>query len=493
MPKTLYAKLSVVLVILLAAIGLTYALLTMSATKHYFQEVNQRLNRDLAFNLVADRKLVQNGQINESALEETFHYYMTINPSIEIYLLAPDGTILSYSADPDKVKRQRVSLEPIRTFLENSRVFPLLGDDPRNHDRRKAFSVTPVPSYQDLQGYLYVILRGEEFDTVDAAIQESYFLRLSGWALSGSLVIGLLAGLVVFHIMTRRLRHLAEAMDNFRKSDFTDQVPFSERHISSSADEIQRLEITFAEMARHIVAQLDALSTKDTLRRELVAQVSHDLRTPLASLHGYLETLQIKDKALTNQKRSEYLGLALHHSARLARLVDDLFELAKLDAKETPPQVEPFSVAELTQDILLKFQLKAQKKGIELTMMVSESLPFVIAEIRLIERVLENLLENALNHTPKGGLVRIEIHPNKEEVSINVTDSGHGIAASDLPHIFDRFYQAGHRSREDRHAGLGLAIAKRILVLHGSTIHVKSQLAKGSTFTFTLPIWQASR
>lgn len=489
MPRTLYAKLSLALTLLLMVIGLMYALLSVSATRHYLEEVNQRFNRDLARNLVADRDLVQQGVIDESALRETFHYFMTINPSIEIYLLNPEGKILSYSAEPDKVKRKRVSLAPIKAFLQGAQGFPLLGDDPRSHQRHKVFSVTPVPSAERLQGYLYVILRGEEFDLVDRAIQEGYFLRMSGWSVFGSLVFGLFLGLLVFHLLTRRLQRLAKVMDNFRKSDFSDQVALTKNHGSLPADEIAGLETTFADMAKHIIAQLDELNTKDALRRKLVAQVSHDLRTPLASLHGYLETLQIKQDTLSVDETAEYLAIALRQSERLTRLVEDLFELAKLETKEKTPYLESFSVAELLQDVVLKFQLKAKKKGIRLVMQAHESVPFVVAEIGLIERVLENLLENALDHTPRGGLVRVDIRQS-DKVTVRVEDTGCGITASDLPQVFEPFYQAGKTRRGTHHAGLGLAIAKRILEMHNSKIEVSSQVDRGTIFSFGLPFAQ---
>ena len=197
MLRTLYAKLSLVLLLLLLGIGLLYALISSSLTKHYLQQVNQQFNRDLASKLVADRNLVAEGRLHEPALRETFRQYMVINPSIEIYLLDLDGTILSYSADPGKVKRKSVSLEPIRAFLQGRGEYPLLGDDPRSHDRHKAFSVTPVPSAEHPRGYLYVVLRGEEFEAVEEVIRDSYFSRLSAWALAGSLGFGLLAGLLI--------------------------------------------------------------------------------------------------------------------------------------------------------------------------------------------------------------------------------------------------------------------------------------------------------
>jgi two-component system OmpR family sensor kinase len=488
-PRTLYAKLAVTLAGLLLAVGMLFAVLIVSATQHYLREVNQRFNRDLAANLVADRNLVQEGKLDQAALKETFHHYMVINPSIEIYLLDTAGTILAYSADPGKVKRQHVSLGPIRRFLAGNANFPMLGDDPRSHDRRKAFSVTPVPSAAAREGYLYVILRGEELDNLDTLIQRSYFLRLSGWTVTLSLGLGLLLGLFLFRLLTLRIKRLGQAMDLFRASDFTTLVQYPLRAKPGTDDEIDRLARTFAAMARRITDQIQALTRKDSLRRELVAQVSHDLRTPLASLHGYLETLRMKEADLPAAQRVEYLDIALRHSTRLRRLIEDLFELAKLDASDVRPSIEPVSLSDLAQDVVQKYRLAAQQKGVRLTLKGASDLPFVEADVRLIERVLENLIDNAIEHTPADGDISVSTRVQGHTVTILVNDSGSGIPPEDLPRIFDRFYRAAADTRSSRHAGLGLAIAKRILELHNSGIQVVSRVGTGTAFFFSLPIW----
>jgi len=491
MLRTLYAKLAISLTALLIAVGLLYALLSASAMRHYLVEVNQQLNHDLARNLVADRNLVEEGRINEEALKETFRQYMVINPSIEIYLLDLQGTILSYSADPGKVKRNHVSLEPIHDFLAGDR-YPVLGDDPRSHDRRKPFSVTPVPSEENPQGYLYVVLRGEEFDSVEEVIHGSHILRVSSWAVVGSLCFGLLAGLVIFRILTRRLHRLAGIMDGFYASKFNTYERYADEH-RSVTDEVDRLGTTFDRMADRIIVQLKELEQKDSLRRELVAHVSHDLRTPLASLHGYLESLLLKDTTLTPDQRAEYLTVALRQSERLTRLVSELFELAKLDAKQTTPKVEPFAPAELVHDVVQKHHLRAKEQGIRLTVAPFQDVTFVSADIALVERVLENLLENALAHTPDGGEVRFALHQEQESVVISTSDTGCGISAKDIARVFEPFFQVDAGDRSGSKAGLGLAIAKRIVELHHGEIQVHSEPGKGTTFSFSLPVWRPPR
>jgi signal transduction histidine kinase len=483
--RTLYAKLALVLVVLLISVGLLYALLSSSATRHYLQQVSQQFNSDLARNLVMDRNLVAEGRLNEEALKETFHQYMVINPSIEIYLLDMQGKILSYSADPGKVKRKHVDLKPIRAFLSGEGEYPLLGDDPRSHDRLKAFSVTPVPSAEAPEGYLYVVLRGEEFDSVDHMIEESHFLRLSGYAVLGSLTIALLVGLVLFFILTRRLHRLSDSMEQFQASGFSNHTPYGG---TPKGDEIDRLGVSFDNMAERITAQLAALEQKDAQRREMVAQVSHDLRTPLAALRGYLESLKLKENELSTEERADYLAIALRQSERLSRRIAELFELAKLDAQETKPESEPFAPAELAQDVVQKFQLKAQEKRLRLELEPADGLPFVYADIALTERVLENLIVNALRHTPTGGSIKVSLQQQDEMVNISVTDSGSGIAEADLPLVFNSFYRAKDQQHGDS-TGLGLAIAKRIVELQGGGIGVVSQLGEGSSFNFTLPVW----
>ena len=163
--------------------------------------------------------------------------------------------------------------------------------------------------------------------------------------------------------------------------------------------------------------------------------------------------------------------MAARQSTRLGKLVSDLFELAKLDSSERRPRCEPFSIGELIQDLSQKFHLRAENERVTLEADFGPHLPFVSADIPLIERVLENLIDNALRHTDAGGRVRVTVRPNGDTVTVEVSDTGAGIPADALPNIFDRHYQleSSHRDRSGR-AGLGLAIAKRILELHGSAI-----------------------
>jgi signal transduction histidine kinase len=486
--RSIYGKLSLALLTLLVILGGLYILVTLVTTKVFLQEVNQDLDRDVAEHLVSEVDLMEGGEVRKEALENIFHMMMVVNPSLEFYLLDPDGTVLAYSAPPGKVKLDAVSLEPVIRFLEGPGNLPITGDDPRHPDLKKAFSAAPITRDGRLEGYVYVVLGGEQYDSAVQLLQGSYVLRLGVAVLVVGLAFTLLAGVLSFNLLTRRLRTLAADMDVFQRSGFTKQIDLGDPLGADPGDEIDRLRATFEEMSNRIADQLRELKRGDHLRRELVANVSHDLRTPLASLRGYLETLILKSGELSPAERERYLQAALRHSESLGTLVSELFELAKLESSETRPHPEPFALAELVQDVIQKHQLQADKKHIRLHGEFVDGLPFVHADIGLIERVLTNLIDNALRYTPDRGDVAISLSPTDDAVAVQVKDTGCGIPAEALPHVFDRFYRSKSGSDDpDGGSGLGLAISKKILDLHGCTIEVRSTTGTGTTFRFELP------
>lgn len=492
--RSLYAKLVATIFLLLSLVGLFMIIVVLYATDMYQQEVRQKLNQDLAYNLVKENLFINKGVIDKGVLKHVFHQLMVINPSIELYLLDQEGTILSYSAAPGKVKKNSVTLEPIRTWLQGERNFPLQGDDPRNITGKKVFSAARIPAKGPLEGYLYIILGGEEFDSISQKIQGSFILTLSSWIIGTGLLFALVAGLVLFGMITGRLKRLATVMDNFKEGNTLGELTFLEsKKKLLGSDEIDNLGKTFKTMAERIAGHIEQLHASDKYRRELVANVSHDLRTPLATLTAYLETMQLKEEQLSPQERSHYIKVARKHCERLSSLVDDLFELASLEAKETPLHKEPFNIAELVQDVVQNFELPATEQGIDLTSNIGQNLSFVVGDIGLIERVLENLIINALRHTPQNGTISVMLRPLQSRIQIQVMDTGCGIPKESLPHIFKRFYRsAGHEQLSGSFSGLGLAIAKRIIDLHESNIEVESEINSGTRFAFSLATHEIS-
>lgn len=246
-----------------------------------------------------------------------------------------------------------------------------------------------------------------------------------------------------------------------------------------------------AQLSAQLAGQAAAIERSELQRRELLVNLSHDLRTPLAAMQGYLELLLLRSDALDAVEARNYLQTAARHSERLGRLVGDLFELARLEGGETQPQAEPFALAELAHDVAQKFAAAAAQRQVTLSARceASTAAAMVSADVALVERVLAALVDNALRHTPAGGTVTIATAAGgRNGALVSVRDSGEGIAAADLAGIFERYERAERVGAASGNVGLGLAIAQRIVKLHGSQLTVRSTPGLGTEVSFELAL-----
>jgi len=481
--NSLYAKISIIFLLLLLALGTVQLLVALNASMGFVQETDQKLNRNLATQLAERFRPFLDQGPDYGAIEHTFHELMVMNPRVEIYLLDESGSLLAYFADPEQIKRMAVDIRAIRTFLEDDGAsFPLLGDDPRSDHRQKPFSAARVTIGGVQSGYLYVILGGEQYDSASSMVENSTIFRTTGILLAGSFISTGLIGLLLFSLLTKRLATVTEAVRRFEDGDYAERVPVP------TDDEIGRLARAFNQMADRIVGHIEEIKQTDRLRRELVANVSHDLRSPLASIQGYLETVLMKGEGLARERRNRFLETVYRSVTGLSRLVNELFDLSKLDAQQARPDLEAFPPAELIQDLVLELQPRAMEKDITLETDYARDLPPAFADIGMIQRVLTNLVENALRYTPAGGKVTVGAREVGGFVEATVNDTGPGIPPEDLPYVFERFYRGEKsRSRHSGGSGLGLSIARKIMEAHGETLDVESRPEGGSRFLFRLP------
>ena len=488
--RTLYGKLAAVLLGLFAIVGAISVAATLHFLSLYNMEADQRLNRTLARHLAEQHGVAPLDAADVDRLRSLFDMQMIINPSIQIYLLDRTGKVVANSAELGEIRLQTVDVAPLEALLRADTRLPVFGDDPREPGARRVFSVAPMPLEGERRGYLYVLLGTPDKAGIFELLSRSDVIPVATGIVVVTIVVALFAGLAIFGLMTRKLESLAESMEHFRTGDFTDRPRLPPLPSGLGGDEIDRLGVAFGDLATHIVHQVNQLKATDQLRRELVANVSHDLKTPLATLQGYVDTLLLKDDVLLPHERRSYLGVASRSCERLAKLVGDLIDLARLDARETRLNPEAFSPAELLQDVAQKFQLKAAQRNTRIELAIPEGpVPYVTADIGLIERVLENLIGNALAYTDPGGEIRLAIEPDERSAVLRVSDTGPGIAEEDIPHVFERFYRANTGTWDQGgHAGLGLAITKSILDLHGSRMEVQSRLGIGTSFAFPLPL-----
>lgn len=473
--RSFYSRLSLLFLILIAALATADLMIAFNAAGHLFDDVEQQLNKKYAASLAVELQPFVTEEIEIEKIKEHINYLMILNPMVEIYLINRTGDVLAYFTGPgDMVKRHKIDMEPVRTFIFSDGSEPVKGDDPRTDDEVKPFSAAPMKIAGE-QGYVYVILRGRNFDRSLQMIRSSYYLR-SG-LITFFLVLGatLIAGLALFSLLTGRLRKLGHAVKGFEQGQYDKRVRIG------GSDEIAALGRAFNEMA-------DSVESNIRQRNDLITNISHDLRSPLTSIRGHIETVLLKEDTLSPDERKEYLEASLKSISAFQKLVEQLFQLTKLENRETRPVLEPFIPAELAQDILMKFKPLAEEKGIDLTIRHSERNSPFTGDIALMERALSNLLENALNYTDRGGSVTIRLYEKEKTLSIEIIDTGTGIPEEEVVRVFERFYRADKsRDRRVPGTGLGLSITKEIIELHGGSVTLTSSEGKGSAFKITLP------
>jgi signal transduction histidine kinase len=296
-----------------------------------------------------------------------------------------------------------------------------------------------------------------------------------------SLVVSLFFSLAVARNVTSSIEALADGAQRLAEGDL------SARLQAQSEDEVADLARTLNRMAEELERAFKRQYELEQVRKELVASVSHDLRTPLASMRAMVEAMSdgvVSDRATMER----YLSALRHEVAHLSTLIDDLFELSRLDSGTLELQLQPIPVDTVLASALDGMKVQALQRSLELRSAMKGQLAPVLIDPHKIQRVLYNLIQNAIRHTPANGTILVEAQDMGAMVQIAVADTGQGIHKDDLERVFDRFYRGEKsRSKEYGGAGLGLAIAKGIVEAHGGRIWVESVVGQGSRFSFCLP------
>jgi signal transduction histidine kinase len=289
---------------------------------------------------------------------------------------------------------------------------------------------------------------------------------------------------VIFEPARRRLKALEEATERFGAGDLTARAP------ERGGDEMARVASAFNRMAADLAARDEALRTSDRMRRQMLADVSHELKTPLTAMRGYVETLHMAHRAdvtLDRATRDRYFEILERETGRLDRIVKDLLDLARLESGAGSLDVRVFDVQRLFDHVITRHEHEARSRRIAVTSSVARDADQVLGDPDRLEQVVENLVANALRHSPDGGAVELSASTYDSDIVLSVGDSGQGIPPEHMPHVFDRFYKVdASRANGSGGSGLGLSISHAIVKRHGGTIDVSSEPGR-TVFTITLP------
>lgn len=291
-----------------------------------------------------------------------------------------------------------------------------------------------------------------------------------------------IAAILIFGPVRGRLRSLEDAAKQVGRGDLT------ARAREDGGDEVAALARAFNQMTQDLHARAEQLQAADRTRRLLLADVSHELMTPLTGMRGYLETLSLHAQSLDPETRERYLSIIRDETQRVEHIVGDLLDLARLESGGDSFDAQDVPLEDVFGRVLARHERAAEQKGVTLAADVAPGAEIVTGDPMRLEQALQNLAANALRHTPRGGRVKLGAAFEDERVVVTVSDTGSGIAAEHLPHIFDRFYKVDPaRASEATGSGLGLSIVRAIVERHGATVTATSRPGEGVTFTITFP------
>jgi signal transduction histidine kinase len=421
-------------------------------------------------------------------------------PDSQLYLLDAQGTVLASSGRAKRAPGFKVALAPVQQAAGSEPMPYVMGDDPEHMSAdaviaARALRRAVIRNDDGVAGYLYLVCQKPALpEGRIEALRSSFALPLLGFIVALVAMTTSLA-LWIVGVVTRPLRRLSLAVAAVTAEGLDAGAPGGRAAAwpdMPANDEFGQLSQGFRGMLDALRRQWEALRRLDHFRREGVSNLSHDLRSPLTATAACLETLDARfagDSARADDR--QLLEVALRNTRNAARLVQSLGDLAQLDEPQFALRRETLDVGELLADIALRFEPRAAAQGVALTLEPAGDAPTVAAlDIELFERAIANLVDNALKFCAAGSRIMLGVLRDGDAVRVSVADTGAGIAEAELPHLFDRFYQARQNvapATGEGGKGLGLAIVKRIAELHGGSVAVHSRLGQGTTVTLSLP------
>lgn len=365
---------------------------------------------------------------------------------------------------------------PMYDFYIDDSIYPSKDITSEGVILNNAYSdITTLPTMTIAQNLIYdSVSIGNLFFTVDMSetntVINGVIVDVIIYSILG-IVLGFLAVLYITDRISRPVTDMTRVVRRFTQGNFDERIEYN------GEDEVGGLAQSFNQMA-------DEINTLEAARRSFVANVSHELRSPLTSMRGFLVAMQ--DGTIPPEEHQKYLSIVIDENNRMTSMVNDLLDIARIESGEHVLNFEVFEIAEIIRRTLITFEARISEKHIDIEIDFSEEQIFVEADKSQIVQVLRNLIDNAIKFTPERGRITIMLRSQRRQVIVTVKDSGAGIADEDMPYVFERFYKAekAHTPGAQAGTGLGLAIVKRIIDAHSQTISVKND--GGACFTFTL-------
>ena len=483
---SIFRRITVMVFALITILGVLFMALTYYATSRYHLASTQLLNKDVAAHIAKFASPFDRSGINKRKADSIFKNVMILNPSTEVYFLDSAGNVMDFYGPNKEIKLWKVPLENINKFILSKGEEYIKAPDPKDQSYDKIFSASEVSVKSKKLGYIYVILGSNEYRNVSDLVFKSHISNLAIKAFIFIILLSIALSLLYIQSIQKRFNSMVNVLEKFQNGDFNARFKIKDN------DELASVSQAFNKMADLLVYNINQLTGLEKARKDFIAHISHDLRTPLSVARGYTETLLIKkqDGSLRQEDLDNYMQMILNKIFQVEHLATMLFDLSKIESTEFNLDKEPFVLSEIVQETVNTFQLRAKEKNINLRCTQCQYHVWVNADISMMERVIQNLIENAVKNTPESGTIKVFLQVENDNLIFNVENTGPPLSDELIAWINgENKNHAGHIARPSQ-LGLGLTIIKKILNLHGEAL--KAQVTHESTniFSFDMPLYK---
>ena len=475
----IFRRIGLLIFIIVTVLSGLFVALTYMATTEYYEASTQLLNKDVAAHIAKFSSPFGKNGVDKKKADSVFYNAMIVSPNVEVYFLDNNGRVVYYHAADSLIKTRVVPLENIKQYIKAPDV-EITNIDPKDPGHAKIFSAAEVWNKGKQIGYIYVILVSKQYRNVADFVFRS---RVGGLAIKVLIII--IIATVIFSILytsrlQKRFNHVVSVLGTFREGDLNIRFPINKH------DDFYPISQAFNQMADMLESNFKQLRSLEDERKNFLANIAHDLRTPLAVARGYAETLLI-EKNTDIAQRDVQVELVLNKILQVEKLVLQLFELSRMESVNFHPVKEPFIFSEVLLEILHGARFQAQQKKIELNCEDCEDRSLISADISMLERVVQNLIENALKYTPGGGQIKVSLSHTTGYLVFKVINTGELIS----PEICAWINSAAENDfiNRPKNTGLGLALVKRIIQLHDFSLSAKADKMHFNELVITMPLY----
>lgn len=477
----IFRRITFVVFALITGLCMLFISITYLSTTNFHLASTQLLNKDVAAHIAKFTSPFEHDSINTKKADSVFYNAMVLSPSAEVYFLDTSGKIMAFHASKAEIKLWTLPLTNIKRLIASKGEKYIKGPDPRDPSKDKVFSAAEVKSKSKNLGYIYVIL-GANKSVTD--LYNSYISNFLVQVLGVIILLSIIFSFFYLKKIEKSFNDMMMVLDKFQNGDLEARFKIKEQ------DELAEITQAFNNLADLLILNINRLRKSEQERKSFIAHISHDLRTPLSIARGYIETLLIKkdNKDLSLAEQANYVQIALNKITQVDKMVDELFEISRIDSVEFKATKEPFVLSEIVQEMVKIFQLAASKKNIELKCTQCQYHVWIDADVSMMERVVQNLVDNAVHNTHENGIIQVSVIVENDQLFFKIQNTASPLPVDLLKWINDSKESMPTANWSSR-SGVGLLIVKKILQLHGSSLKAYTDSNTGNIFTFGMPIY----